>query len=135
MERRMTRTLYQHILKNQPKIVVQRIKFSNIKQFGVTLNSDASNGISKVKEQNQLQQEKERLSMDMSQAATQTEKRPKTRALAFNTAPRKQIIRNVKFFVENEIILVKWPYFPNWPAMITAVEGKLVHVKFFGNQG
>lgn len=134
MERRMTRQIYQRILKNQPKVALQRINFSKIEEFGVTLNSDTVNGISKKKKQEQ-QQQKERLSNDMSQGAIQTEKQPKSKAVAIISAPRQQINRNGKIFVKNNIILVKWPYYPDWPAIITAVEGKFVHVKFFGDKG
>lgn len=134
MAERITRQIYRRILKNQPKVVLQRIDLSKIEDFGVVLNSVAVNitGISKKKKQEQQQQHQNE---KLSRASTQTKKEPKSKAMAFITAPRHRIYRNVTNFAENKIILVKWPYYPDWPAIITAVQGKFVQVKFFGDKG
>lgn len=46
---------------------------------------------------------------------------------------QKDIIRTTTAFRENNIVLVKWPYFPDWPAVIESMKGNSIHVKFFGD--
>lgn len=129
MKPQITKKMIKSIIKRQPRVALDRIDFSKFESLGIKIN-----GINKEKKATT-----NRMTLRKTPSATKgNQKSKEEQPQPVYTIKRRTVpeIRRIKTeFKENDIVLVKWPYFPDWPAIIQSIKGKSIHVRFFGDGG
>lgn len=132
MKQQITKKKIKSIIKNQPRIVLDRIDFSRFESIGIKINGRTNE---KKATTNRMTLRKKPRATKGNQKSKEEQPQPDNtiKTIKRRTVPE---IRRVKTdFKENDIVLVKWPYFPDWPAIIESIKGKSIHVRFFGDGG
>lgn len=130
MEQRVTKNLMKKIIKRQPKIVLQRLDLTKIESLGVRINGLANKErATKTTVTRMTLRNRSATKTNQKVNISKQTKPVKTVALRVS----KEVIRTTTAFRQNNIVLVKWPYFPDWPAVIESIKGNSIHVKFFGD--
>lgn len=126
MSRKVTKRQIAQIIKRQPRVVLKRIDISKDENLGleVVQRKAVKNA---VRERSTRKRKKPTLFNQVPPNSTQ--KPVKTIAVR-NT---REIIRTTKVFSKNNIVLVQWTHFPNWPAIIQSIKGNSIYVQFFGD--
>lgn len=128
MSRKVTKKQIAEIIKNQPRVVLKKLDFAKLEKLGVK-NVQAKEVEKATIRRSTRKKTKATLNNQESQNSTQ--KAVKT--IAIRT--KREIVRTTKVFRENNVVLVKWPYFPDWPAIIQSIKGNSIYVRFFGDGG
>lgn len=119
MCRKLTKKQIAQIIKNQPRVVLERIDFSKAQQEVKEVKTRRTTH--KIKKETLFNQDQ-----------PNSTKKP-VKAVANRNA--REIVRTTNIFRENNIVLVKWPYSPDWPAVVQSIKGNSIHVQFFGDGG
>lgn len=125
---KVTKKQIAQIIKRQPRVVLKRIDISKNENLGleVVQRKAVKNAI---RERSTRKRTKPKLINQVPPSST--EKPVKTIAVRH----KREIIRTTKVFSENNIVLVQWPHFPDWPAIIQSIKGNSIYVRFFGDGG
>lgn len=130
MKQRITKKQVKEITERQPRIVLDRLDLTKFESLGVKINESAKQkGATTTATRMTLR--KNRSATKTNQEVYLSKESQKVKTVAIRA--RKDIIRTTIAFRENNIVLVKWPYFPDWPAIIESMKGNSIHVKFFGD--
>lgn len=111
MKQQITKKKINSIIKNQPRIALDRIDFSKFESLGIKIN-----GITNERKAttNRMTLRKKPSATKGNQKSREEQPQPVNtiKIIKRRTVPE---IRRIKTeFKENDIVLVKWPYFPDW---------------------
>lgn len=128
MSRKLTKKQIAQIIKRQPRVVLERIDVSKDENIGseVVQQKAVKNAM-----RERSTRKKTKPTMINQVPPNSTQKPVKTIAVR-NT---REIVRTTKLFNKDNIVLVQWPHFPDWPAIIQSIKGNSIHVRFFGDGG
>lgn len=133
MKQKISKKQMKEIIERQPRIVLHRLNFTKLVSLGVKIN-----GFPKEVKATTKKTTATRMTLRKNRSATKTDQKaniPKKSqpVKTVEIKARREIIRITTAFKLNNIVLVKWPHFPDWPAIIESIKGNSIHVRFFGD--